>query len=179
MRSIKMCGSAAVATLAATAAFGATSASAANWDPVNTTVAGSGGLTLTTNTLGSVTCTITINMRSTGNDVSTSTAPPVFDNCSSNIANPTTVSSTTNWTATATTTTAVDVTGAATITIGGGLCVITASAAVANNTWSNSTHALTANASASFPITEHGFCDGGTSGHMGGTVTFPSSAIIT
>jgi hypothetical protein len=177
MRSIKMYTSAAVALVAV--ALGATSAPAANWDPPNSIVAATGAWTLTTNVGGSITCTITFGFRSTGNDVLTSTAPPVFDACSSNIANPTTVTSASNWTLTATTTTAVDVAGSYNVNIGGGLCVVTVSAAVAGNTWSNSAHTLTLNSAAGFPIVEHGFCDGGTVGHWGGTMTFASSAIVT
>jgi hypothetical protein len=179
MRSIKMYGSAALATLAVTAAFGATSASAANWDPANTTVAGSGNLTFRTNSTLSATCTLTISLRSTGNDLSTSTTPPKFDNCSSNLANPTVFTSSTNWTATATSTTSVDLVEAFTINIGGGLCVITSSQAIAGNTWSNTVHTLTYNSAVSFPLTEHGFCDGSTAGSWVGTIQFPTSTTIT
>jgi hypothetical protein len=177
MNSIKMYVIAAVALV--TVASGATSAAAANWDPANTNLAGSGTLSLATNSVGSVTCTITITIRSTGNDLATSTAPPTFDNCGSNIANPTVVTSTTNWTLTATSTTAVDLASSFGVNIGGGLCSMTLGAVIANNNWSNTLHALSFNFAQSFPITEHGFCDGGTSATMAGTVQFPSSAIIT
>jgi hypothetical protein len=177
MRGIKMHTLAAV-TLA-TAGLGATSAQAANWDPVNTNFASSGTYLLHTNGFGTVDCQVTETLRSTGNDLATSTAPPVFDNCSSNIAGPVTVTTIFNWTLTATSTTAVDRTVSMTANIGGGLCVITMSAAIVGNTWSNTAHTLTLNSGQSFPITEHGFCDGGTSGSLSGTSQFATSANIT
>lgn len=170
MGSIKMYLSAAMVLGAV--ALGATSAAAANWDPANTDLAGSGTMTFTTNSFFSFDCGITLRMRSTGNDVSTSVTPPVFGNCSS-------VTADTDWVATATSTTFVDLTTNFTITQSGGLCVKTLNAVVTNNTWSNTTHTLTFNPAVTFVITEHGFCDGGTIGHWSGTVTFPASAIIT
>jgi hypothetical protein len=179
MRSINMY-IPAVATVA-TVALGVSSAPAANWDPANTNFAGVGpSFTLTDNAAspGTVTCKLTVTFRSTGNTLAVSPAPPVFDGCSSNIANLTTVHSSVNWTATATSTTSVDLTGSLVATIAG-VCTITASWAVPNNTWSNTTHQLTLNSATAFPITEHGFCDGATSGKLSGVITFPSNTIIT
>jgi hypothetical protein len=183
---MKKLGTAALAASAMMALFGAGSASAANWDPPNTPLTGHGSLTLTTNSFGTVSCTVHMTVKSTGNDVATTVnaagtadAPPVFSSCTSTLGSASVISDQ-PWVATATSTTAVDVTGNATITLGGGICRITvASASVANNTWSNTTHVLTANPAGTFPISESGLCDGGTTGSMTGSVTFPSSAIIT
>jgi hypothetical protein len=177
MRSIKMYAPAVVAL--ATVALSATSASAANWDPGGVTkVAGTGSLTLKTAALSTVTCTATMTMQSFSTDTMTSTAPPVFDNCSSNIANPTTVTSSTPWTLQADSTTLVTFRGAAKAIIGGGLCVITASTTLFFNDWSNTAHTLTFVPN-SFIITEHGFCDGALSAGWSGTLTYPSNTIIT
>jgi hypothetical protein len=192
MRSLKMYGSAAVAALVTTVALGAVSASAANWDPPNVQQAGSGALTLTTNTGASVSCTATVRtIAGPASDLATTVnsggaaAGPVFDTCTTSLApgvhGLVSVDAPGAWRATATSTTTVDVTApGVTITIGS-LCTIhVGDVNVPNNTWSNASHALTANSGASFPVTETGFlCDGGVTGRMAGTVTFPASAIIT
>jgi hypothetical protein len=185
MRSIKKLGSVGTAVLALTAALAA-SASGANWDPQGVVLHGHGtGLTLTTNTGASVVCTITVNVKATGDlaqttDGAGNLAGPTFSGCTNSLGiTPTTVTSNMTWNITATSTTVADVsTGNAVISIGGGICTITASnVSVPGNTWSNTTAALTANSASNFAISESGLCDGGTTGHMSGSVTVPGASI--
>lgn len=187
MRGIRM--GSPLAAVVSMAVMGLSPASAANWDPQGTVNAFHGNLTLTTNAAGSVSCTVTGFVKAGGSLANTTTssgnlAPPVFTNCTNNIASGSTtaVVATSSWGAFATSTTAVDVLGQAHITIsqfGTVLCRISVSAAVANNSWSNAAHTLTANSASSFPVTESGACDGGTTGTMAGVVGFPASMIIT
>lgn len=173
MRSIKVMG-----CIVMTALGLASSASAANWDPANTNITGHGVLTLTSGT-ATVTCTTHMTVSSTGNDLATTVGVPTFSACTDNIihSSDTTVTSSAAWTATATTTTAVDVVGNGVIKIGT-LCTITATAAVADNGWSNATHTLTANNMSSFDITRHGLCAGTqTTATMSGSVQFNAGTI--
>lgn len=180
MRSLKVIGSAMVAALVL-----ASSASAVSWDPQGTVVHGHGNLQLTSSSAW-VTCTVTVNTKATGANFTTTDAAgngagPTFSGCHNNIGiTPTHVTANGDWSGTATSTTAVSVTGAATINIGNGACVITAAASVPNNTWSNATHTLTASSATSFGITRHGFCPlTGSTATMSGPVAFPSNVTIT
>jgi hypothetical protein len=200
MRSIKVFGLALLAALSLTAMASAT-AGAVTWNPQNTnTGPGTGTLTLTTNGAGSpsVTCSVANTYALASGAVATTTnaagtaAGPGWTGCSNTISASlrTCVSSSSAWTLTAASTTAVNVTngnavielrspGTATCSTGTVICRITAASVTVNtNAWSNATHALTANSSTSFPITESGICDGGTRGTMAGTVTFPSAVTI-
>lgn len=189
MRGIKMYGLPAVGALVLAVTVGTASAAAANWDP-NTPVAGSGTLTYSTNTGASLSCTMTVRTTAAANsDLATTVngagaaSGPVFENCTNNLVVGTTdVDTVSAWRLTATSTTAVDLTiPSMTITIGDGLCSIHhgQDLGVANNTWSNANHTLTFNSSVNIPIVETGICDGGSTGHWSGTVTFPASTSIT
>lgn len=177
-----------IALLAALAfaVTGAGTATAANWDPPNTILTGSGTWTIATNTGLSTTCALTMRVKSSGSAQTTTvnaagaSAPPTFGHCTNNLWIGAAATSTVPWVFTATSTTAVDETFSFAITTNSGFCTITwGDTSWANNTWSNTTHTLTQNTAAIAPITEHGFCDGGTTGIMSGYVTFPPSVIIT
>lgn len=183
MRSMKKFGTAVAAASMAMALVGASSASAATWDPQNTVVHGHGVLTL--NAGASVTCTVTTNVKATGDRATTTNAAgadagPTFSGCTNSLGlSPTTVTSSSAWVATATSTSSVDVTnGNAVINIGG-VCTVTASnVSVPNNAWSNATHTLTPNSGVSFPLTRSGFCLGvNATGTMSGSITFPAASI--
>lgn len=185
MRNMKKFGTAVAAASMVMALVGASSASAATWDPQGTVVHGHGTLTLRSGS-ASVECTVTLNVKATGDLAQTTNAAgtlagPTFSNCSNNLgASPTVVTSSASWTATATSATAVDVTnGNAVINIGSGLCTITVTgASVPGNTWANATHTLTANSTPTFPLSTSGFCLGvGTTGTMAGSVVFPLASI--
>ena len=193
MRSIKLLGLSAVAALALTAFVGVSSAFAVQWNPQNTvepaSLASGSSLVMTNNKGNTITCTgVSSNVLAPigGNaavagtvNSSGASAPPSFSGCSSNLGSAT-VTGSGQWLFTATSTTSVDASHAsATIKIAGGLCTITVSnASAAGNTWNNSTHQLTLNNGASFPISESGFCDGATSAHQSGTLQMPSAVTI-
>lgn len=194
MRSMKMLGTAAAAA-SMLLALGVGSASAANFDPPNTNIPAHGVLTLDGIPSGAqVHCTFTGTIRSAGGDhastVNSSGDPagPTFDNCVATVPGLGNVAATAvatsgtagAWTMTATSTTTVDVTGNATISIGGGLCTISAmNAAVPNNTWNQATHTLTANGASTFPIVSSGsiLCPTDTTARMTGSVTVPLGTI--
>jgi hypothetical protein len=192
MLSMKRFGTAVAAASLLMAVTGAGSASAANWDPANTTRTAHGTLTLDENGQG-VTCTYHSGVRSAGGaDAFTTTpagttpAPPTFSNCSTTIPGSTaTVTSSAAWTFTATSTTSVDVTnGNAVITIrvfGVDVCTITAAnASVPNNTWSNATSTLTPSASTFSVTNDRAACPGGVGAfqaRMTGSVAAPGVTI--
>jgi hypothetical protein len=184
MRSMKKLGTAVAAASALLALFGAGSASAANWDPPNTTLTAHGNLTLDTSA-GNVTCTYHSGVRSAGGADAfttetggTAAAPPTFSNCDSSIGTVVSVTSPIPWTITATTTTAVDVTGSANIVISvlGVQCTIAAHDVTVPATWNNTAKTITPSTQ-SFPTTTSGsiFCPNVTSGTMTGTVTVPGA----
>jgi hypothetical protein len=148
------------------ALVGASSASAASWDPQGTVVHGHGDWTLHFGSM-TLTCTVDLNVKATGAVAQTTNAAgglagPTFSCTNSLGINPTIVTSGASWTATATSTTTVDVTkGNALINIGNDACTITAdNVTVAGNTWNNAAHTLTANSTPTFPVTRTGFCPG-------------------
>jgi hypothetical protein len=184
MRNMKKFGTAVAAASMVMALVGASSASAATWDPQGTVVHGHGTLTLHAG--ASVTCTVTLNVKATGDLAQTTNAAgtlagPTFSNCTNSLGiNPTVVTATASWTATATSTTAVDVTqGNAHINIGNGACTITAdNVSVPGNAWNEATHTLTANSTPTFPITTGGFCPGVSSpANMTGSIVIPLGTI--
>jgi hypothetical protein len=193
MRGIKTLGSAVTVALTLAAMVGASGASAANWDPANVTVPISGTMTLTTSTGGTAMCSLTNTfVRSAGGDLAVTTDSagtprgPQWTACMNGIAPilSTTITSTTGtagaWSMTATSTTSVDLTGVNLTVALASLCTISAmNVSIASNTWSNTTHTLTFNSTATFPIVESGICDGGTTGRISGTFSFPSSAVVT
>jgi hypothetical protein len=184
MRSMKKLGTAVAAASAMMALFGAGSASAANWDPPNTTLTAHGTLTLDT-IAGTVACTYHSGVRSAGGADAFTTepnsaipAPPTFSNCTSTIGTVESVTSPIAWTITATNTTAVHVTGSAAVTIGvfGITCTVTANDVSVPSTWNNVAKTITPGAT-SFPTTTDGgfLCPSVTSGRMTGTVTVPGA----
>jgi hypothetical protein len=190
MRMTKKFGSAVAAGLMLVAMVGASSASAANWDPANTTLTAHGTLTLDAGAL-SVTCTYNSGAFTTGNDVLFTTAagsdtagPPIFSACAANNGAPATAVATAGhagaWSLTATSTTLVDVTnGNATINVASGACIITAmSVALPGNTWNNATATLTPNGALTIPISESGpSCTGATTANMTGDVKITGASI--
>jgi hypothetical protein len=193
MRSIKLLGLTAVTAFALTAFVGVSSAFAVQWNPQNTvessSLAKGTSVVMTDNVGSTVTCSTENGFTLSpigGNPAVSGTvnssgaaAPPVFSNCTSSLGSAT-VTGSGQWLFTATSTTNVNETNAsATIKIGGGLCTITMSGvSIPNNTWSNTTHQLTANSGASFPIHESGFCDGATSSKVSGVSQAPSAVTI-
>jgi hypothetical protein len=193
MRSIKLLGLAAVTAVALTAFVGVSSAFAVAWSPQNTvepaSLASGSSLVLTNNKGNTVTCnTVTSSVEAPigGNaavagtvNSSGAATPPSFTNCSSNLGSAS-VSASGQWLFTATSATSVDASHASSsVSIAGGICHITVSnAAVAGNTWSNTSHQLALNSGASFPISESGFCDGATSAKMSGTLQLPTAVTI-
>lgn len=189
MRSMKKLGTAVAAASLFMAMTGAGSASAANWDPANTTLTAHGTLTLDQGT-GSVTCTYHSSVRSTGNDVAFTAnsagaaAPPTFSSCSTNLGASAHVTSSSAWNITANSTTTATVSnGNAVITLtafGADICTITASGVTVDATWSNATSTLTPSAQ-TFNVTQSGsVCPGGTgvkSARMTGSVSVPGASI--
>jgi hypothetical protein len=198
MRTVKLLGMLAVAAFVAAAFVGVSSAAAASWSPQNTveqsTIPSGGSVVFTDNRGSTVTCTSLTNGTTNsyveapvgGNPAVAgsvnsrgSAAPPQFGGCSSSLGSAS-VTASGQWLFTATSTTTVDGSNAsAKILIGGGLCTITISkASIPNNSWSNTSHQLTANSSASFPISESGLCDGATSATQKGAIQLPSTVTI-
>jgi hypothetical protein len=185
MRNMKKYGTAVAAASMLMALVGASSASAANWDPQGPVFHGHWTLTLHFGP-ATVTCTVTLDIKATAALAQTTNAGgtlagPTFNSCSNSLGiSPTVATSSASWTATATSTTAVDVTkGNAFINIGNGVCTITMdNVSVPGNTWSNAAHTLTANSTPTFPITTTGFCPGVTSpGDMTGSIVVPAATI--
>ena len=166
-------------------------ASAATWDPPNTTLTAHGILTIDLiPSNSSVTCTYHSGVRSAGGVDAFTTLPststpagPSFSGCTTNVppANVVFVVSSSPWTLTATNTTAVDVTnGNFVITLAApflGHCTITTSSMSVGATWSNATRSLTPSTQ-TFPISESGFiCPGDTSARWTGSVTIQGGSI--
>jgi hypothetical protein len=188
MRSMKKFGTV-VAAASMLMAIGAGSASAANWDPANTTLTAHGTLTLTSRPSGStVTCTYHSGVRSAGGTDAfttetsgTTPAAPTFSNCTTTVpfASVTSVVGLSAWTITATSTTAVDVTGNARITLSalGLSCTITATDVSIGATWNNTSTTIVPSDTL-FPIDLTGsVCPSDTQGTMTGTVTVPGASI--
>jgi hypothetical protein len=186
MRSMKKFGTAVAAASMLMALVGVGSASAANWDPANTTLTAHGTLVLHAASGLSVTCTYHSGVRSAGGADAfttatggTTPAPPTFSGCTSSLGTPT-VTADQPWTVTATSTTAVDVTGNATITVHIPPfpdCKITATDVSLASTWSNATSTVTPG-TGSFPISEVGaLCPGDTSATMTGSVVVTGASI--
>lgn len=190
--SIKLAGLMAVPliglAMGSAAALGAT----VQWNPQNTvepaTLASGSSLVLTDNRGNTVTCnTVSSNVEApiNGNPAVAGTvnssgaaAAPQFTNCSSNLGSAS-VTNSGQWLFTATGTSSVDASQATSSVNIGGFCTIKVSnAAVSGNAWNNTTHQLTLNNSASFPISESGLCDGATSATMKGTLQLPSGVTI-
>jgi hypothetical protein len=176
-----------VAAVSMLALVGAGSASAANFDPANTTLTAHGTLTLDVIPSGvSMTCTFHSGVRSAGGADAFTTetggtvpAPPTFSGCSSSTFAITSVRADVPWTLTATSTTAVDVTNLNyTITFDFvGDCTITASAVSLGWTWTQASNTLTPGAT-NIPITETGAgCPGDTSMRFTGSVVIPGLTI--
>jgi hypothetical protein len=171
---------------------GVSSASAATWDPQNTTVTGTSTNTKLTDTNGNVvSCTSAdTSLRAVGDLSTAQGASPVnFSTCTNSIlpSATTTVTTAGTWTFTATNATTVDATAVnpsgpvATIHIGG-ICTITVPSPVhiPANGWNNTTHQLTINSAVEFGLTKTSLCLGVASGgSLSGTFTLPSSVVIT
>ncbi|MFC7342818.1 hypothetical protein [Saccharopolyspora griseoalba] len=182
-------------SLAGASVAQAASVQAVQWNPQNTVepiaLASGSELVMRSNTGTEVRCsTVGGNVLApTGGDPAVAgtvdsagnAAPPTFTNCTNTLmpSASTTVTASGQWLATATSTTSVDISQAsATVNIGG-VCEITVrNASVPGNGWDNGTHQLTANSGESFPISESGVCDGGTSATLSGTLQLPSEVTI-
>lgn len=182
--------------------LGASSASAANWDPQNTIVTGTSSNSFLRDANGNtVSCTAAdARVEATGavaritGATGATTNPVAYSGCTNSITNgATTVTTFGTWTFTATSTTLVDAV-ATPISPGGNVAVITIPVPlfghctitvpgpvnIPNNDWNNATHQLTINNTVSFPIHPEGACIGvATSGTLNGTFTLPSNVIIT
>lgn len=179
-------------------AVGSASANAATpqWNPQNTvepaTLASGTTLVVTDNLGNTITCsTATGNVKAPigGNaavagtvDANGNAAAPQISNCTNSFSpgSTTTVTASGQWLFTAASTTSVNASQATVSANIGGLCTISVSnASIPGNTWSNSTHQLTSNATQSVPIHESGFfCDGATSGTLKVTLQLPSTVTI-
>jgi hypothetical protein len=193
MRTLKMLGLTAVAALALTAFVGVSSAFAVQWNPQGTveptSLKAGTSVQMKTNRGATVTCNTSNGFTLSpigGNPAVSGTtdsagnpAPPSFSNCTSSLGSAT-VTASGQWLFTATSTTNVNESNAsATVKVAGGICTITmTNVSIPNNTWSNSAHTLTSNSSATFPIHESGFCDGGTSATVTGVSQSPSAVTI-
>jgi hypothetical protein len=173
---------------------GASSASAANWDPQNTTFTGTqeghGAFTLAGG--GNLTCTSgDIALRAIGAVAMNANIPPMSINgCTESILGTTaTVTTFGTWNFIATSTTSVDATFhsstgvVATFHFPGLGCDATVPSPVniPNNTWNNTTHTLTINSAVIIPIHAAGLCASvvGTSMRWDANLLFSSNVIIT
>ncbi len=181
-----------VCGVALAASAGVSSAAAANWDPVNTTLHGSqvGTGRLTTNTGGVWACTAaTTDLRaasatpSVASTVST-TNPVAISGCTANgFASTMTTHGT--WDFTATSTTNVNITARPTVAGGAvwtwnipalGCSLVINEITIAGNTWNNINKTLTLNGAASFPLVANTEACGtfiGTSATYEGTFNIP------
>jgi hypothetical protein len=174
--------------------FGASSASAANWDPQNTVVTGQqeGHGTLTGSGGGRVTCSGgDIALSAVGDLAMNTNTPPIsFSGCTESILGTGVVVTTFGtWSFTATSTTSVD----ASITSSTGVvatihfpslgCDVTVPSPVniPNNTWNNTTHTLSISNATAFTVSAGGLCAGpvGTSARLDANFVLPSNVIIT
>lgn len=195
MRSLQywVCGAALLASV------GASSASAANWDPVGTELTASmvGSGTFATNSGATFNCSnATTRLAATAGQPSVLTTthgitnPIAITGCTS-LGFPATMTTFGTWEYGATSTTAVDV-SATPVTAGGLIATMVIPAAGCNvaidgpavlgaNTWNNATASLTANGATSFPITagpgENCATVFGTSGSLSTSFTVPGASI--
>jgi hypothetical protein len=173
---------------------GVSSASAANWDPPNTTLTATqvGTGVLTDNNGTTISCgTGSAGLIASGDAAHTESHhnPVIFSSCSNSIGlSPTNVTTTGTWRFTATSTTSVDITATnptgpnvADITIAG-FCTVSVPGPVhITGTWNNTTHQLTTNSANTFPISPNAGCLGavGSSARLATTFQLPSNVIIT
>ncbi len=184
-----------VCGVALVASVGVSSASAANWDPVNTTLHGSqvGSGTLKTDPSGAtVTCTGgTTDLRAASATPSvastiTTTNPVQFSGCTS-LGFSATVTTAGTWNFTGASTTSVSATAVPTA-VGGNVATISVPAVgctltigettIANKTWNNTAKTLATNGASSFPITPSSEACGtllGTSGTLSATFNVPGA----
>jgi hypothetical protein len=184
-----------VCGVALVASVGPPSASASNWDPVNTTLHGSqvGTMTLRTHpSLSLVGCNSgTTDVRvasatpSVASTINTSN-PIVFSSCTL-LGFPGTVTTFGTWNFTGVSTTNVSLTAVptaaggtvATIGVPAIGCTLTiGETTIANNTWNNTTKTLTTNVASGFPITPNNESCGtllGTSGTLTATFNIPGA----
>jgi hypothetical protein len=177
----------AVAASMLAALVGAGSASAANWDPPNTTLTAHGTLTLDLAPSGvSVNCTYHSGIRSAGGADALTTltggtipAPPTFYHCVQSLPGTVSVVIDAPWTLTATSTTALDLTnGNITMTLNiFGDCAISASGVSLPWLWTNATSTITLSAT-SFPVTETGaFCPDDSTMTITGSIVVSGASI--
>lgn len=166
----------------------ATALASVGWTPTNTVVQVTGSISLRDNVGNTYSCSSMSNgttntyieapssnpsVAHTVNQAG-SAAPPVFGGCGSGTA----LTSSTSWNLAIVTTTDVDASNVTLkVNLNSGICVISAGSStspvsIPGNTWSNANHTLTWNSASSFPISESGLCDGGTSATLSGTWTF-------
>ena len=176
---------------------GASSASAATWDPQNTFVTGTSvGNTIFEDSNGNmVSCAAgDVRVHASG-DRAVATGPdnPIsWSSCTnSSLGGSTTLTTTGTWTFTATSQTNVDIT--ALPGLGGAVADLSFSALpgcsikmtgpvnIPNNTWSNATHRLTLNPTATLELDQSATCLGlfGTTGKFTSTFSFPANMTIT
>jgi hypothetical protein len=186
-----------VCGVALVASVGASSASAANWSPTNTTLHGSqlGTGKLTTNLGGVVSCTSgTTDLRAnsaTPTVASTTAAanPVQFTGCTA-LGFGATVTTHGTWDFTAVNTTTVNATArpsvaggfVATIVTNVPACTVRVGETTINsNSWTNGTTTLTTNSASTFPIaatTEACTTLFGTSGNLEATFSVPGASIL-
>jgi hypothetical protein len=175
---------------------GVSSAAAAAWDPQSTS--------LTATQVGSATISVGATFTCTAGDANLSavgdlvgligTADPIhWSGCTSSVSPllTTTVGTAGTWTLTATSGGLVDLTAvnasgpviAAAVGSAPPLgCSVTATSSlhISGNTWNNSTHRLTINSAASFPVEHTGICPGvANTGTLQATFQLPATVVIT
>lgn len=188
----RMAGVCAVVTIVLGFGNAAAQAATVSWQPQNTveaaTLAAGSKLVLTDNAGNTITCTtVSANVKApiSGNPAVAGTvnssgtaAAPSITSCSSNLGSAS-VTASGQWLFSASSTTTVDASQASATARVAGLCTITVTnAAIANNTWSNSTHQATINSSVANPIKESGLCDGATSAKLSGVLQLPTAVTI-
>jgi hypothetical protein len=186
MRSLKVM---ALGATLAVSVIGASSASAANWDPQNTNLTATGTNSTLTDTSGHSVSSTNLDavVRASGAVASTQGVQPVvFTGNSSDISPNVTVTTFGTWTFIATNTSTVDVVAhpdasgrVATIQIHVGfgiVCDVTVHGPVniPNSTWSNVTRTLTINNTVEFPVTQSSGC----LGQLSGLSRFDASATL-
>jgi hypothetical protein len=180
-----MCGVALVASA------GASTATAATWDPVNSNISTTnvGSLTFTAGG-ASYTCnTVTLTLRAASGTASVAVAqgthnPVAFSNCTSFLGSAT-VTTTGTWQFTANSTTSVTMAAVGATVLQMRFhavpsCTINIPGFdLPNNTWSNSTHQLTLNSTATFAVTSTAGCLGavGSTGSFSSTFSAPTATI--
>ena len=178
---------------------GASSASAATWDPQNSIVTGTavGTTTLDDSSGNTVSCSVgDVRIHAFG-DRAVATGPndPVnWSSCTASFLGglAATVTTTGTWTFTATSQTSVDITALPgtggsvadiNIPVLGQNCSIkvTGPVSIPGNTWSNATHRLTVNPAGTFELDQSAACLGlvGSTGRLTSTFSFPANVVIT